>query len=110
MKTFTPPERKDFGNWLRSRRKKAGLTTKQVAHHWGVCEARVKQIECGYDPVPLFRLFDIPDLYELDLEEILERLRSAEPDLYARYRLLERKFLELFVKRFTQHYASNPNL
>jgi len=108
MKVSSPIERKMFGSWIREKRKEAGYSVPEAARKIGFSIGRLKQIECGYDPIPLMRLFDIIKIYEIDLEELLERLQAWEPELYEKFIFLERKFLELFVNRYTSHRQAQP--
>jgi transcriptional regulator with XRE-family HTH domain len=71
-----------IGAFLRAARRRAGLTTSQVANQIGLCSQMVKFYEAGRNQVPLSRLIVIARLLNVDPREVIgcvEPDRAGEP-------------------------------
>jgi len=99
-------KRKEFGNYLRSLRKARGLSERQVAIKLGYKgTGTTHQVEQGISPLPVEKIHPIAKLYRVDAEEIIEKLKIYEPELYAKYMILEKDFSEYLlhqIKNFSK--------
>jgi len=99
-------KRKKFGRYIRSLREARGMSKRQVAIKLGYKGTGTTHlVEQGFTPLPVEKIHPIARLYKVDVEEILEKLKEYEPDLYAKYMTLEKDFSDYLlnqVKNFSR--------
>lgn len=99
-------KRKEFGLWLRDIRKRRGFSLVGAARRMGFgTKGTLVSVECGLATIPLEKLHPLADVYEVDLQELLEKLRECEPDLHARFISLQNNFFQDFAKKISMMSA-----
>jgi transcriptional regulator with XRE-family HTH domain len=93
-------KRKEFGEWLRSVRKRKDLSLNGAARRLGYAtKGTLIGIECGQASIPVEKVHPIAELYGIDLQVLLDKLKECEPDLYEKFVSLERNFFQDFTRR-----------
>lgn len=94
------PKRKEFAGWVRQKRKDAGLTLEAASRLLGYkSPSAIKRIETGYEPVPVKRIIDFANAYDIPMPELLDKLRELEPRTASEFEFLESKFLAYFMQQ-----------
>lgn len=91
-------KRNEFGEWLRSMRKRKNLSLNDVAR--ALCYATkgtIVNVETGFTALPVEKIDATAAVLGIDLNVMLDKLQECEPELYAKYVALER----IFFTRFT---------
>lgn len=85
-------KRREFGSWLQQKRQEAGLSQRQVARKLGFqSSGSVVGYENAISPVPLKRIFDLAEIYDIPMPEMVEKLHEYEPRI-------AQDFEDLFVR------------
>ncbi|MFH1931062.1 MAG: helix-turn-helix transcriptional regulator [Pseudomonadota bacterium] len=88
-------KRKEFGDWIRKKRNETGLSLWKVSKELGYkSRGTLACVECGQMSLPLERIFDLAELYGIDLDDILDKLGECEPELYDKFMGLRARFLK----------------
>lgn len=88
-------ERKQFGDWIKGKRNETGLSLWQVSKKLGYkSRGTLACVECGQTPLPLEKIFDLAELYKIDLDDILDKLGECEPELHGKFMALRARFLK----------------
>jgi transcriptional regulator with XRE-family HTH domain len=91
-------KRKEFGKYIQVLRQDRGLTKRQAAMKLGYKGlGTLHSVEQGVAPIPIDKIHPIAKLYKVDAEEILDKLKIYEPELYAKYITPEKDFAEYLV-------------
>jgi len=94
--------RKEFGDWIKEKRYKTNLSLWDASVKLGYkSRGTLANMECGRGALPIERIFDLADLYEIDLDDILDKLEECEPELHDRFMGLRARFLQHFTRDLT---------
>lgn len=86
-------KRRDFGEWIKNIRNKKKMTLREASERLGYkTRGTMAGVESGQMPLPIERIFEIAKLYEIDIKDLLEKLKECEPELYEKYQILEEGF------------------
>ncbi|HUU41410.1 MAG TPA: helix-turn-helix transcriptional regulator [Desulfatiglandales bacterium] len=86
-------KRREFGEWIKSMRKEKTMSLREVSEKLGYkTRGTMAGVESGQMPLPIERIFEIAKIYEMDIKEILKKLKECEPELYEKYKILEEGF------------------
>lgn len=91
-------KRKEFGKWLRFTRKKAGLSYTNISHSLGYqTRGQLVSVETGRAPLPIDKIDALAEALGISLDELLAKIEECEPELYAKYRVVEKGILRRFM-------------
>lgn len=86
-------KRREFGEWIKSIRKENKMTLREASESLGYkTRGTMAGVESGQMPLPIERIFEIAKIYQMDIKELLEKLKECEPELYGKYQILEEGF------------------
>jgi len=86
-------KRKEFGEWIKNIRNEKKMTLREASERLGYkTRGTMAGVESGQMPLPIERIFEIARLYEINIKELLEKLKECEPELYEKYQILEEGF------------------
>jgi len=86
-------KRKEFGEWIKNIRNEKKMTLREASERLGYkTRGTMAGVESGQMPLPIERIFEIAKLYEMDIKDLLEKLKECEPELYEKYQVLEEGF------------------
>ncbi|MBA7492401.1 hypothetical protein ES702_02951 [subsurface metagenome] len=101
-------KRREFGEWIKSIRKEKKMTLRGAAESLGYkTRGTIAGVESGQMPLPIERIFEIAKLYEIDIRDILEKLKECEPELYEKYQILEEGFERTLFKKLRSYGRAN---
>lgn len=92
-----------FGQWLKDKRAERGLSQGQVALKLNLSKSIVSLWEGGFSAVAIERLFDLAGLYEIDMKELLDKLKEFEPDIHNKFMMLSKKFANYHIGSMGQY-------
>ena len=75
----------ELGNWLKNRREEIGRSQGDIAKHMQFQNLNfISKIERGAGAVPLFRLEDLAQAYQVDFHEFAARvIKTTMPDVWS---------------------------
>lgn len=77
---------KGFGQYLRQKRRDAGLSQQNVARALGYSSPQfISNLERGTCPIPLNRIRQFVDLYRIDHDEFVQRFLSEQENILRNY-------------------------
>lgn len=86
-------KRREFGEWIKSIRKEKNMSLREASESMGYkTRGTMAGVESGQMPLPIEKIFEIAKVYEMDIKELLEKLKECEPELYDKYQILEEGF------------------
>ncbi|MBA7651543.1 hypothetical protein ES703_59362 [subsurface metagenome] len=86
-------KRRDFGEWIKDIRNQKKMTLREASERLGYkTRGTMAGVESGQMPLPIEKIFEIAKLYEIDIKDLLEKLKECEPELYEKYQILEEGF------------------
>lgn len=92
--------RKEFGSYIRSLREERGITKRQAAIKLGYRGlGTLAQVERGLTPLPIEKIHPLAKLYKVDVEEILDKLKACEPELYRKYMAIEKDLTDYIMEQ-----------
>lgn len=97
-----------FGKWLQEKRLERGLTQGQVAQKLELSGKIVSLWEGGFTAVPIERIFSLVEIYDIDMKELLEKLKEYEPDIYSRFMMLKKGFTGYLTGLIGTHRHHRP--
>jgi len=98
-------KRIDFGKYLKAHREKKGLSKRKASLALGYkSDGTINSVEQGFGPLPVEKIHPVAELYGIPLDELLDRIRTHEPQLYAKYTAL----WDQMVGHFTRKVAGLP--
>ena len=78
---------------MQEQRVRAGLSQKEVAGRLNFANKSIVGIwETGVAPIPIERLFDLAEIYGLNMDEVLKVLQECEPKTAQRFGALSQRF------------------
>ncbi len=87
------PRRVDFGKWLKCKREISGLSQSDVAKHLHLpSKSPISQWEGAFSAIPIEKLFDLAELYGIDMKEVIQKLNETEPVIAERFNGLSLRF------------------
>jgi transcriptional regulator with XRE-family HTH domain len=92
--------REAFTMVLKRLRHDAGLSQAQVARHLDVSTGLVKRWEGGHDAVPLYRIFDLAELYGVRMDYLVEKLRKHDRPRFQAWKRLDERFRQYYCGGF----------
>ena len=93
-------DRVAFGKWLQLKRQERGISQTEAAKKLDfLSKASIVGYENGISPVPIKRMFDLCEAYNIEVEEMLDKLKEYEPQIYEKFRFLEDRFFQHFIKK-----------
>ena len=97
-------KRREFGLWIRGIRKDRGISLRQASEKMGYhTRGLLGGVESGNSSLPVERIFDVVKLYDLSLEEILDKLAEYEPEIHAKFCALQEQFEVHFFREFIKY-------
>jgi transcriptional regulator with XRE-family HTH domain len=96
-------KRADFGKWLQEKREDALLSQMDVAKKISISKACVGQWEIGIAPVPIEKLFDLAELYGMDMKDVVEKLKENDPGIADRFGALAIRFAKYHLGLMTNN-------
>ena len=100
-------KRIEFGHYMRDIRMASGLSKFKTSIALGYkSSGTLDSIEQGRGPIPIDKIPQIAKLYNVPLDDFLEKIKEAEPELYNRYMRLKRCFLEEFSEKMKEMSVS----
>jgi transcriptional regulator with XRE-family HTH domain len=97
-------KRADFGKWLQEKREASGLSQNDVERKLpSVKRSLVAQWEGGFAAVPIERLFDLAELYNVPMKDIIEKLQENEPGIMDRFNGLALRFAKYHLGIMTNN-------
>uniref|UniRef100_A0A6H1Z7A4 Putative DNA binding, helix-turn-helix domain containing protein n=1 Tax=viral metagenome TaxID=1070528 RepID=A0A6H1Z7A4_9ZZZZ len=96
-------QRKQFGNWIKIIRQDSGFSLWGLSKKLGY-ESRgtLANIEQGIGPLPVEQIHPIAKALNIEVSELLEKIKECEPELYEKYTTLERDITRHFSSRIMQ--------
>ena len=95
-------KRKEFGDWIREKRYQVDLSLWDASMKLGYkSRGTLANMECGRGALPLERIFDLAELYKIDLDDILDKLGECEPELHGKFMALRARFLRHLTRDLT---------
>lgn len=89
-----------FGRYMKELRLRKGLSKKRASIALGYkSDGMINTIEQGFGPIPIEKIHPISRLYDIDPDEIIEKLRDCEPELHEKYMQLQRDISRHLVDR-----------
>jgi len=86
-------KRKEFGEWIKNIRNEKKMTLRDASERLGYkTRGTMAGVESGQMPLPIERIFEIAKLYEIEINDLLAKLKECEPELYEKYQTLEEGF------------------
>ena len=93
-------DRKEFGRYMRSIRHEIGFSLQKASEKLGYKTLGTLQyVERGLGPLPVEKIHPIAKLYKIDVEEILEKVKECEPELYRKYMALEKDLFDYLTEQ-----------
>lgn len=84
-------KRGDFGLWIKAKRTEKGLTLQSVSDALGYkAIGPINNLERGIATVPVERIHPLARALGIPVEEILDKIRECEPDLFEKYQTLRK--------------------
>lgn len=97
-------KRREFGEWIKSKRKKKGITLMELAEKMGYnSRGTIGGVEAGQMPLPVEKIFSLAENLGIQQKELLEKIRECEPELYEKYLTLEEGFEKTFFKKLRSY-------
>jgi transcriptional regulator with XRE-family HTH domain len=76
-------------------RTKEGLTLQEASERLEYKTiGTLANVERGITPLPVEKIHPIAKLYKVDVEEILDKIKECEPELYRKYMTLEKDLFD----------------
>jgi len=92
--------RKSFGLYIRSIRMREDLTLQGAAEQLGYKTiGTLANVERGITPLPVEKIHPIARLYQVDVEDVLEKVKECEPELYRKYMALEKDLFDYLTEQ-----------
>lgn len=67
-------KRKEFGDWIREKRYQVDLSLWDASMKLGYkSRGTLANMECGRGALPMERIFDLAELYKIDLDDLLDQ-------------------------------------
>jgi len=97
-------KRREFGEWIKSIRNKKKMSLREASERLGYkTRGTMAGVEAGQMPLPIERIFELAGLYEMDITELLEKLKECEPELYEKYQILEDGFEKTLFQKIRSY-------
>ena len=91
-------KRKEFADWIREKRKNVGLTYVELSQKLNYhSTGTIVGIETGRAPLPLEKIDALAEALGISIDELLAKIEECEPELYAKYRAVEKGILKRFM-------------
>jgi len=93
-------KRQEFGYWIKSVRNGKGFTLRRVSESLGYkSRGTIVGVETGYTCLPMDKIHPLARIYDLPLEDLLEKIQECEPELYRKYTTLSRQIIGDFTRK-----------
>jgi transcriptional regulator with XRE-family HTH domain len=97
-------KRREFGEWIKDKRKERGITLLDLAEKMGYnSRGTIGGVEAGQMPLPVEKIFRLAEILRIPLNDILEKIRECEPELYEKYITLEQGFEKALFQKIRSY-------
>ena len=98
-------DRYEFGRWLQQKRNDIGITQIEASRQFGfISKASVVGYENGLSPIPIKRLLDLSNIYQIPMPELLEKLKECDPKLSREFDKLAMMFSEYQISLMAERH------
>ncbi len=92
--------RVEFARYMRSAREKAGLSKFAAGKALGyISDGTINGVEQGRTGLPVEQIHPVSRLYGIPIDELLEKIKECEPNLYKKYLRLQEDIITHFAKQ-----------
>jgi len=92
--------RGDLGRWLKAKREAKGLSIRKASELLGYpTMGMLNSLEYSKGNLPVEKIHPIAEAYGIPIDEMLEKIREYEPDLFEKYMTLKKQFYSDFSRR-----------
>lgn len=97
-------KRREFGEWIKLIRNEKKMSLREASERLGYqTRGTMAGVESGQMPLPIERIFEIAKIYEMDIKDLLDKLKECEPELYEKYQILEEGFERTLFKKIRSY-------